>query len=82
MRIFCIALGLLLGTGLISCNRDGGASRDGPDARKAGREAYRASQAAKRDAKEIGRELQNAGREFREGWDEARGEDKGHRKKE
>ena len=81
MRFQCLALVLFLGAGLVSCTRDTGASREGPDARQAGRDAYRASQAAKRDAKEVGRELQNAGRQFREGWNEARGEDKVHHKK-
>lgn len=81
MRIPCIGLALLLGTALISCNNDNDTRREGPDARKAGRDAYRASQAAKRDAKEIERELRNAGRKFREGWDEARSEDEGRRKK-
>jgi hypothetical protein len=53
---------IVLGLGLISCNRD--------HARQAGREAYKASQDAKREASEAAKELRSAGREFSQGWAE------------
>jgi hypothetical protein len=70
------ALALLLGIGLVSCNRDANAGRDEAHARQAGRDAYRTAQRAKRDLKEAGREIQNASKAFREGWNEARNADK------
>ena len=80
MRISGIGVTLLLGIGLISCNRDNSESRDEARARQAGRDAYHAAQTAKRDLKEAGRELQNASKAFRDGWDEARNAEKDRRK--
>ncbi len=77
MRIWCSILVLVLGMSLTSC--DSRERQEGPDARKAGRDAYRAAQAAKRDVKEAERELRNAGKKFREGWNEAKDEDKTHK---
>ncbi|HEY2018903.1 MAG TPA: hypothetical protein VGH38_35605 [Bryobacteraceae bacterium] len=69
MRILHVVPLLVLGIGLISCNRDD------PSARQAGREAYRASQDVKRGAREAGKDLRNASKQFREGWEEAKHQD-------
>ena len=80
MRTWCSVFVLFLGMGLTACNSDTD-RRESPDARKAGRDAYRAAQSAKRDLKEAERELEHAGKQFREGWNEAKDEDKATRKK-
>ena len=81
MRIFCIALVLAGGIGLISCNRADEPRRGEPAARQAGREVYRATQDVKRDAKEAGQKLRKAGKEFQEGWSEAKHENPPREKK-
>ena len=81
MRISIIALVLALGIGLSSCDRDDSTRRETPEARQAGRDAYRAAQAAKRDLKEAERELEKAGKSFREGWLEAKHNDKNSHEK-
>ncbi|HXB69501.1 MAG TPA: hypothetical protein VNY05_14720 [Candidatus Acidoferrales bacterium] len=70
---------LAAGLSVTSCNRD--APRDDPAARKVGRDAYRASEELKRGAKKAGQELRDAEKEVREGWNEAKHEDKSHPKK-
>ena len=79
MRSFCVALVFCFGIGMIGCSRDDNAARQGATARQAGRDAYRASQQAKRDAKQAAREVEKAGKDFRQGWNEAKHEDKTHR---
>jgi hypothetical protein len=61
--------------GLVSCTRD---DHESPDARQAGRNAYRAAQDAKRDLKQAEHDIEKAGKEFREGWNEAKHNDKSH----
>jgi hypothetical protein len=83
MRISVVPMALILGLSLVSCYRDDTAARAREDsrAREAGRKAYQAAQDAKRDIKEAGRELQKATKAFREGWNEAKNQDKTHRDK-
>jgi hypothetical protein len=81
IRITHIAFCVVLGFGLISCNRDDDGHRSRESARQAGREAYRASQEVKQDAREAERNLRNAGKDFRDGWEEAKHEDPRHRDK-
>jgi len=79
MRACGLFLIFAIGLALPSCSRD--SRRDDPTARQVGRDAYRATQELKRDAKKAGKELQNAGRDIREGWNEAKHEDKPRPKK-
>ena len=72
MRTLNIAVILVLGLGLISCDR----RRDQPAAREVGREAYDASQEIKHGAKKAAQEIRKAGKELREGWSERRDEAK------
>ena len=76
MKISSMALVLALAVGLSSCARDDDARRESPEAREAGRKAYRAAQAAKQDLKQAERQLEKAGKSFREGWLEAKHNDK------
>ena len=71
MRASRIAVVVLMGLGLVACDR-GDRARRGPAAREVGRDAYRASQEAKQEARKAGRELRDASKEFRQGWDEAK----------
>ena len=73
MRACGLALMLMAGLILASCNRD--ARRDEPAARQVGRDAYRASEDIKRGAKEAAQEIRKAGKDVRQGWNEAKHED-------
>ena len=75
MRTSCTAILIIVGLGLVSCNRDDSTERQRTAARQAGREAYRASQEVKRGAKEAAHDLRNASKEFRDGWSEAKHQD-------
>jgi len=75
MRASRVTVLVLMGLGLISCDRRDRA-HESPGAREAGREAYKASQEVKHEAREAGRELHNAGKEFRQGWNEAKHTDR------
>lgn len=76
MRFSCTAMLLLLGLGLVSCSRDDADYRAHDAARQAGREAYRASQEVKHGAKAAAQDLRNASKEFRDGWSEAKHNDR------
>jgi hypothetical protein len=76
MRISYTALVVAGALSLISCTRENGAHREEPAAREAGREAYRATQDIKRGAKKAEQELRNTGKELRQGWNEAKRENK------
>lgn len=81
MRSFCTTFLIILGIGLTSCSRDDSSVRAHEAERQAGRDAYRASQEVKHGAKEAAHELRNASREFREGWSEAKDNEKTRREK-
>ena len=72
---------LILAAGLLfpACNRE--PRRDDPSARQVGRDAYHATQELKRDAKKAGQEIRQAGKDIREGWNQAKREDKTRPKK-
>ena len=65
---------LAVGLTMASCKRE--AHRDEPAARQVGRDAYRASKELKRGAKEAAQELRKAGKELREGWNDAKRDEK------
>ena len=74
MRAYGPAFLLAIGLTFTGCSRD--AHPNEPAARDVGRDAYRASQEIKRGAKKAGKELQKAGKEVRQGWNEAKHEDR------
>jgi len=76
MRLSGIILTFFLGLGLVSCNQDNRGTRQPADARQAGRDAYHAAQQAKRDLKKAEHDIERAGKNFREGWNEAKSNDK------
>jgi len=78
MREFWFTLSFLIGMSLVSCTQDNRDHRDdGAAARQAGRDAYRASQQVKDGARRAAQDLDHAGKEFREGWEEAKHNDRG-----
>ncbi len=54
--------------------------KDDTSAHQVGREAYHATQDIKKGAKKAANELKKAGKEIREGWAEAKREDKTKKK--
>jgi hypothetical protein len=69
-------LAAALGSGACTRRDRDSADRDEPTARQAGRAAYEASQDIKKGAKKAANELRDAGKEMRQGWNEAKHEDK------
>ncbi len=70
---------MIAAVGLLgACNRRD--QRDDTGAHQVGREAYHASQEIKRGAKKAAQEIKKTGKEIREGWTEAKREDKGKKK--
>lgn len=80
MRTTLVSIFCFIALGSMSCSR-WDSRHEQESARQAGREAYRASRELKRDAKHAATDLQHAGKEFREGWENARREDKTAREK-
>jgi hypothetical protein len=81
MRSLYITLVLAAGVGLSSCARDDTAHSNEPAAHRAGREAYRASQDIKRGAKKAAEEINKAGDQLRDGWNDAKRQDRNSDKK-
>ena len=81
MRSLYIALVLAAGLGLSSCTREDTSRSNEPAAHRAGREAYRASQDIKRGAKKAAEEINKAGDQLRDGWNDAKRQDRNSDKK-
>lgn len=60
---------------LVSCSPNDRGRQDA-DARKLGQEAHEAALKVKHDAKEVAHEARTAGKQFRDGWDDAKRNDK------
>ena len=74
--VACAALAMGLG----ACNRNE-AHRDEPPSKQAGRAAYEASQKIKEGARKAAKELNHAAKNAREGWNDAKREDRNSPKK-
>jgi hypothetical protein len=78
-RIRFTMTALVLLVTLSACSRT---QRKGEQtARQVGREAYDAAQEVKRGARKAAQEIRKTGQEIREGWNEAKREDKSPKKK-
>jgi len=81
MRGLNLSLIIAVALGLGACDRRDSTKRDEPPARQVGREAYNLKQELKREAKEAAKELRKAGKDVREGWNEAKHDDRSDPKK-
>jgi hypothetical protein len=81
VRTFNISLIVAIALGCAACSREESARTDEPAARRAGKAAYQLRQDLKKDAREAAHELHKAGKDVRDGWNEAKHEDRSTPKK-